>query len=191
MRKYTIVTPEIEQRVLELFKTNTNLEIASILDIPKQRVRMIYRRNGLRRTDGDGRIKPGSTPPNKGKKMTPEQMEKYKHTFFQKGHLPHNTKKDGEISRRSCGYQFIRISLSEWEFLHRYNWMQKHGEIPKGMNVAFVDGNRDNCSINNLELVSDAVLAERNRLSNYPAELQGAIKSLNKLNKQLKNYGKK
>lgn len=39
---------------------------------------------------------------------------------------------------------------------HRYVWKQHHGEIPQGMCVAFRDGNRQNCDISNLMLITEA-----------------------------------
>ena len=42
---------------------------------------------------------------------------------------------------------------------HRWVWEQEHGPIPEGFRVYFLDGDRRNCRIENLELVSEGVAA--------------------------------
>lgn len=39
----------------------------------------------------DGRFEKGHSPKNKGKKLSPETIEKIKGTWFKKGNRPHNT----------------------------------------------------------------------------------------------------
>lgn len=38
--------------------------------------------------------------------------------------------------------------------LHRRKWADKHGPIPKGCCIIFKDGNRDNCSLRNLQMLT-------------------------------------
>lgn len=104
-----------------------------------------------------GQFKKGQEPPNKGKKqhefMSPEAIEKTKATRFQKGNRPHNTRADFALSiRKSKGrpYYWIRVALSKWVLLHRYLWELHYGEIEKGMNIQFKDGDSLNCNIENL-----------------------------------------
>lgn len=134
-------------------------------------------------------FKKGQTPVNKGVKMSPEVRERVQHTFFKKGHLPHNTKSDFEISIRHTHstrsnpipYQFIRLSKANWIPLHRYLWKENNGPIPEGFNVTFKDGNSLNCSLKNLELISNEELARRNQLANWPEDLREVIKLNNRL----------
>ena len=133
----------------------------------------------------------GHVPANKGKKMPNEIKEKIKHTFFKKGHKPHNAKIDGYISKRldkrnGRTYLYIRISEGKWEEYHRYVWEKQNGKIPAGMNLIFKDGNTLNCNIDNLELLTNAELMKRNSIHNYPEELQVKIRKLAKLKKTLK-----
>ena len=131
----------------------------------------------------------GHSPANKGKKMDPQLKKKIKHTFFKKGHLPHNTKHDGAITVRheknGTPYLYIRLSLAKWELLHRHIWRQHNGSIPKGYNVVFKDGNQANCKIENLELISDAELMKRNSYLNYPEDLQELIRAKGTLQRQI------
>lgn len=41
-----------------------------------------------------------------------------------------------------------------WELKHRYVYEKKYGEIPNGYNVIFLDGNKENCKIENLVLAT-------------------------------------
>ncbi|MFY0628715.1 MAG: HNH endonuclease [Reichenbachiella sp.] len=110
-----------------------------------------------------GRIKPGNVPFNKGKKITdilsPEQLERVKETWFKNGHLPVNTLHDGAITTRvdsSTGipYRYIRISLGNWELLHKVIWQKENGDIPKSHCLRFINGNSLDTCLENLELIT-------------------------------------
>ncbi len=134
-------------------------------------------------------IKPGNVPHNKGKKMSDELRAKVAHTWFQKGLLPHNTAKaDGEITiRKDNGtgipYRYIRLSLGNWELLHRHIWRQHNGEIPDGHIVVFKDGDQSNCDISNLELITLKDNMRRNTIHRYPEELHTTIRLISKIKK--------
>ncbi|QTE36002.1 HNH endonuclease signature motif containing protein [Mucilaginibacter gossypii] len=118
----------------------------------------------------ESRFQQGASPMNKGKKqaefMSPEGIARTTNTRFKKGHLPHNTRTDFEISVRmdktGIPYQYIRVSLGKWELLQRHVWEQHHGKIPPKHVIAFRDKNSLNCDISNLELLSMAENALRN-----------------------------
>jgi hypothetical protein len=143
----------------------------------------------------ESRFKKGQIPSNKGVTMPTELKERIQHTFFQKGHLPHNAKqKDFEISiradKRGIEYKFIRVQLGVWVPLARYTWEQVNGKIPKGMKIVHKDFNTLNCDIDNLELLTAGELMKRNSFHNYPKELaqltqlRGALNR--KINRKLK-----
>jgi len=133
------------------------------------------------------RFKPGTPSHNKGKKMAAEIKEKIKHTFFEKGRLPHNTKFDGHERINSDGYVYIRIQLGKYVLKHRYVYEQINGPLPPKHALWFKDGNRQNCNIDNLELVHVSELARRNHIHHYPKEIKEAILLNNKIKKQIKN----
>lgn len=139
----------------------------------------------------------GHTPKNKGIKqvdyMTPEAIEKTKATRFQKGQEPKNTTFDGNITiradhknRKGKLYKWIRISKGKWELLHRHIWATEKGEIPKGYNVVFKDGDTLNCVIENLECISNEENMKRNSIQRYPFELKTKIRKVAKLKKVIK-----
>lgn len=110
-------------------------------------------------------------------------------TRFQKGAKPHNHKPVGSTRiDNKDGYVSIKVAEpKEWQLLHRYIWEQANGPIPKGMNVQFIDGNRYNIQLNNLELVSKQANMERNTIHRYPDDLKHTIRMFNKLNKTINN----
>lgn len=124
-----------------------------------------------------GRFKKGHVPVNKG--THPPTVGRMAETQFKHGHLPHNTKpigyeritKDGYIevkiamrpSRKDCNDNFI--------LKHRLVWEQANGPIPKGYIVAFKDGDKTNCDIGNLALITMAenvTMMRRNLRSDNP-----------------------
>ncbi|TXH45500.1 MAG: HNH endonuclease [Desulfurellales bacterium] len=98
-------------------------------------------------------------PHNKGKKLSPEWLEKCRKSHFKPGHLPTQTKHDGAITIRDVNRSktpYIRKAQGKWQQLARYNWEQANGPIPPGHVVKYRDGNTLNCDIENLYLVSRA-----------------------------------
>lgn len=111
------------------------------------------------------RFKIGYVPPNKGKRewqfRSQESIERCRQTQFKSGHQPHNAKPVGYESVRD-GYVYVKVEHKRKMVLkHRHVWEQAHGPIPAGMNVTFRDGNRLNCALDNLELLSREECARR------------------------------
>jgi hypothetical protein len=112
-------------------------------------------RNGL-----DGRIRPGTIPPNKGVKgihCSPS-------TEFKKGSIPVNHRIVGSTRVDVDGYTWVKVlEPNKWQLLHRIIWEEKHGTIPPRHAVIFSDGNRGNLDIDNLLLISQEELAVMNK----------------------------
>ena len=72
----------------------------------------------------------------------------------------------------SDGYVYLRIA-SGCVPKHRYVWEQANGAVPEGYVVAFRDGNRQNCDLTNLYLLSRADNARR-RVSEETPEARKA-----------------
>jgi hypothetical protein len=146
-------------------------------------------------------IKKGTVSRNKGKKqtefMSPEAFERVKRHRFQKGHLPVNTLYDYAITERrdSCTgriYKYIRTGLAKWVPYQRYLWEQKYGEIPKGYNIQFKDGNSLNCTIDNLYMISqrDQLVNENSSRVRYPDEVRQLIQLKGVLTRQINKIEK-
>jgi len=130
----------------------------------------------------------GHIPANKGKKMLDKIYEKCKGTMFEKGHIPENYRPVG--SERTNKYGYIEIKVADknrWQQKHRHVWEQHNGTIPKGSNIQFKDGNRQNCDISNLYIISRSEQIHNNSIMRYPNEVKTAIRRVNKIIQLTKN----
>jgi hypothetical protein len=116
---------------------------------------------------------------------------------------------DGRSNWRPVGTErldtkgFIQLKISEplgsrknhrdgWVPKHVYIWEQTHGKVPSGMVVAFKSGNKLNCEIDNLRLLSRAELLRTNHhgYSRVPDELKPSIVALSKLEVRVFEHSK-
>lgn len=79
------------------------------------------------------------------------------------GQAPEGTIRYWRNRRTEEGYDYeypvVKVG-QRWRAWKRWAWEQHYGEIPKGMNVVFKDGNNRNLTIKNLVLMTDAQLAK-------------------------------
>ena len=117
------------------------------------------------KTGTTGCFRKGFIPWNKGKKG---YMGANK-TSFKKGNKPKNWRAVGSERINDEGYTLIKVSnkggmWKRWALKHRVVWEQHHKKkIPKGSVIIFVDGNKDNLSIDNLLCVTRNELKVLNR----------------------------
>lgn len=130
-------------------------------NITVSQIRGSIKRYGLN-TGRTGRFEKGQIPHNKG--THPPTVGRMAETQFKKGNSPHNTKplgyerlsKDGYIEIKVCENPDKSKGEKHFKAKHRIVWEQVHGEIPKGHNIVFLDGDKLNCDISNLALVNRA-----------------------------------
>ncbi len=109
-------------------------------------------------------FKKGNVSWNKGRKGVCYSPE----TMFKLGNKPHNTAPIGTVLMRSDGYIYKKIadvkpSRKGWKQLHRIIWEEKHGKVPEGMRIVFIDQDKTNTTIENLALASKGDLAQMNK----------------------------
>ena len=117
-----------------------------------------------------GRFKKGNIPYNKG--IHTPTVGKMAETQFKNGHLPHNTKPIGYERITRDGYIEVKVRMrpsspscnDNFVAKHYLVWEEANGPVPKGHKLIFLDGDRKNCSLENLKLVTDAVHLEMTRL---------------------------
>ncbi len=173
---------ELTKRFNEKF--NTNLSENALANMKRK----------LKLTNGiDTRFKKGQASWNKGKKMSLEQYEKCKKTMFQKGNLS-NARPIGDERIGIDGYTYIKIKQpNKWVLKHRWLYEKEKGKIPKGYNLIFADGNRQNFNLDNLILVSNAELFIMNQKGLYKQDKEftktgvTVAKVLDKVNKRKKD----
>jgi len=112
---------------------------------------------------------------------------------FKKGHeplfeLPLGTK------RLHNGYEIIKYkSPNKWQYTHKWLWEKHNGKIPDKHVVMFKNGNRENITIDNLEMISMGQLAvlNRKRLISKEPELTEVAINISKLIIKSAQLGKK
>ncbi len=153
-------TPEEHEFLKEFIPGHTYAEIIEAYNqkfeepITRSRVKG-YMANHKINNGLTGRFKKGNVPFNKGcRGICAAGCEK---TWFKTGHVPANHRAVGSERITKDGYIEIKIAEpNKWQLKHRFVWEEVNGPIPKGRNIRFLDGDKLNCNIENLALVSKA-----------------------------------
>jgi len=135
-----------------------------------------------------GQFQPGHKSWNKGTKGICRANK----GSFKKGNLPGNTKPLG--SERICSKDgFVLIKIAEknpytgaktrYKHKHIYVWEESNRSVPDGYVIAFKDGNKLNCDLDNLMAISRAELLRLNQYGykDLPVELKPSVLALTKL----------
>lgn len=172
-----LLTPEQENFVRQEAFGKTSEELTNLLNqkfstsFTEKQIKQ-WKKNHKVSSGFSGRFVKGHSSWNKGKKMPEKTKQKIK-TMFKKGNRPHNTLEIGDEVINDFGY--IKVKVAEpnvWKFKHRLVWEQAHGEIPQGSVVCFKDGNKTNCNLDNLILLTKGERAVINKyFGNYKGEL--------------------
>lgn len=156
----------------------------------KSQLRACLKNNGIK-SGRTGHFEKGDKPWNDGKRGM-EVHQNSKATQFKKGQNPPNSKPIGH--ERICkkdGYVLIKVAevnphtgaSTRYRFKHIVIWEQENGPVPKGQVVIFIDGDKTNIKIENLQLVDRKLLLQLNR-NNYglqPNEIKPTLLNLSKL----------
>jgi hypothetical protein len=138
----------------------------------------------LRRENHPGvayRFQKGHVPANKGLRRPGWGPGRMKETQFKKGQVGSKFVPIGTLRVNSDGYIDRKIRTdkkgsSNWRALHRILWEEARGPVPPGHIVVFKDGNKLNCVLENLELITKADNARRNVMwKKMPKELAGLV----------------
>ena len=167
--------------------TEMSQEIAKVFGIEKtpQQMKIYYHNQGYN-SGMTGRFVKGQQSHNKGKKASPETVERIRQsgTMFQKGQRPKNTKPIGAESKID-GYWKVKVAEpNKWQLKSRYEWERLHGEkLGRDDVIVFLDGNPDNFKPENLAKISRAELCRYNKngLRTPDPEVNAAAVALAKL----------
>lgn len=113
-----------------------------------------------------GQFEKGITPVNKGTKGLYNVGGN--RTSFKKGDKPKNYKPVGTERIDRDGYVLMKVSDTgawheRWRHKHKVIWEAVNGPIPKGHCLIFLDRNKLNIRLENLQLITQAQLARMNQ----------------------------
>ncbi len=171
-----LVTEEQALFLIEIIPGRSSVEISRLFEekygahLTAWQVRT-WKKNHKTPSGYSARFRKGQRSWTQGKKwsdyMSPEGQVGSRKTCYKKGNIPANWKPLGSISERD-GYLMIKTrdghGVKNWEFVHQKIWKEANGPIPKHHKIIFLDGNRYNCKIENLYLISNEAFAVANRL---------------------------
>lgn len=143
----------------------------------------------------------GHPPGTKGKtleeicKNDPEKLARVRATQFKKGQRPPNEMPVGSIVVSTDGYKLRKKQMEgglweRWEMLHRAVWVEHNGPIPEGMVVSFKDGNKLNCDISNLMLITRSENAQIRPLRSEDPDITDAALAMVRLKNAVKEKRK-
>jgi len=169
-----IFTPEIKAYVAQINKGRLAHEVAALVNerfdtsITGAQIKNYRSRAGLR-CDRDTHFKPGHIPPNKGRKgWCPEGCKK---SWFGPGHRPVNTAEVGAEAITRDGYIKVKVAEpNKWELKHWLVWEKVNGPVPKGYCIIFMNQNKTDCRLENLQLISrkvHAIMCKAHSYSEY------------------------
>jgi hypothetical protein len=171
--------PQVGEYIVEVAEGRSREEITRLVNarfgagtMTQAQVDAYMCRNKIR-SGVDCRFRPGGTPFNKGRKgWHPPGCEK---TWFPAGQLSINAAPIGTEQERDDGYVYVKLrdghGMKNWMQKHRMIWEQAHGQIPPGSVVIFLNGNRRDFRLENLQMVSraeNAVMCKRGLHSSNP-----------------------
>ena len=129
------------------------------------------------------RFQKGLVPWNKGKRdyefRSKDAIARCAKTQFKPGHRPANAKPVGYERINDDGYILVKVSMDcKMVLKHRWVYEQAYGAIPEGYNIMFRDGNKLNCSLDNLELVSRGEAARRQVKAETPEQRRKRVERM-------------
>ncbi len=160
--RYLLFTEEIAEFIKENVKGKTNKDLTELVNKTFKKNYTIqqidtFKTNHHITSGTKGYFPKGHVSWNKGKKMTAEVYAKAAPTMFKKGNIPHNYRPVGSERITKDGYTEIKIAEPKlWVLKHRYIWEQTYGTIPDKHVIIFLDGDKNNITLENLACISQA-----------------------------------
>lgn len=175
-------TQEIIEFIRQNVSTYTDKQIAELinnkwlLDINEQSITNIKVKNGIKTGFGRCQFVKGHQTWNKGKKLGPDYTKgRMAETQFKKGGFSPNRVPIGTERINRDGYHEVKIDDGKqnknWVLKHRLIWEKHNGPIPAKHRVVFLDGDKNNLDVSNLELMTygqTAIMSKRNLFYKNP-----------------------
>lgn len=195
-------TSEQKKILIENYADSTPQQMIELLNgvFDMAQISKKAQRIGIRKSDdyklreiNKGRLPPGNIPWNTGQHYN--AGGKAKDTQFKPGSTPPNTCAVGTQRVNDKGYIEIKIEEGEgrkkWKLLHREVWQRNHGKPPKGSIIIFKDHNKNNCAIENLQLITKEQLMLENSGHNYSEDLKEVMRLKAAITRKINRYAKR
>lgn len=133
-------------------------------------------------------FKSGNLPWNNGTKGLTGNHENTRATQFKPGMKPHTWNPIGHERITQDGYLERKITdtgvtRNDYRPVHHLIWMAAYGDIPKKHIIIFIDGNKSNIELSNLQCISMAENMRRNTIHRFPEDLKEVIRLNSKVKK--------
>ncbi len=186
-----------EATLRQLYPTHTRSQIGAVLGRSASAVQNRAVKLGLKKTDNVGRFGPGNPPWNKGTHWVAGGRSA--ETRFKPGQLSgaarallkpigaERLSKDGYLQRKVNNDLPIQ---RRWRAVHILLWESANGPLPKGYAVTFKDGNKQNITLDNLQLTARQDLMRRNSVHNHGPEIAAAIQLKGAITRQINRRNK-
>ena len=107
---------------------------------------------------------------------------------FKPGGRPHTWNPIGHERVTQDGYLERKISDTgvtrhDYRSVHHLIWIAANGDIPNKHIIIFIDGNKSNFELSNLQCISMAENMRRNTIHRFPEDLKEVIKLNSKVKK--------
>lgn len=136
-----------------------------------------------------GRLKPGNVPWNAG--TAGQGVCQPNSGTFRKDNVPGNVKPMWTERVNKDGFIEIKVPVTnpytkaKTRFMHKHVWIweQAHGPVPKGHVIRFLDGDKENCVLENLGMFTrtESLQMTREGFSAAPEDLKPAIMAIARL----------
>lgn len=130
---------------------------------------------GTRFVKGQAAHNKGKAHPTRGRSAETQFKPGYRGGTALQKYKPIGTErisKDGYLERKINDDMPLQ---KRWRAVHLLLWESVNGPLPRGMAVVFLDGNKRNISLDNLELISRSDLMRRNTVHNLPPEIKEMV----------------
>jgi hypothetical protein len=166
-----LFTTEEHEYLVSIVEGRTTNEITKMINdkfrlaITSRQIR-IYKKNHGLKSNVSTTFKKGNIPANKGTNGLYNVGGNC--TSFKTGQKAHNYKPVGSERVDRDGYTLIKVSdvgawHERWRLKHTVVWEKANGPIPKGHCLIFLDGDKQNINLENLQLITRGQLARLNQ----------------------------
>lgn len=163
MVKPRIKTDEQRKAIKELFPHMETAQLAEMLGFTESQLIYFATKNGIKKSPEFRSAW--------ARKNTIQSNAGYK-----KGYTPCNSRPIGSTRIDSQGNIVVKIAEPRvWILLHKKIWEDANGPIPDDHIIVYKDGNKMNCQLDNLLLMSRRDHMLKNTVHNLPPEIKELI----------------